>query len=416
MSIFEGNLFDFYLFLLGTNQAGITSCRSVVWKTSIMAVRALHTSFSTLRPSAAVVRRASVLSSLKRQRRFFGAQVESAAPDDDFLIDVSDLAFKMRQEVRDYSLQHATSPVRLAGVMAHSGPPKEDAEIYSEKIRETFAEDGIDYEVCRCPGDKPEDVEQTIRMLNERDDVNGILVFYPIFKREHNQSKPRGPYLNRLTGVHYKTNDDYLRDVVIPEKDVEGLCHDYNARWLFRARGMNRTDQEAYVPCTALSVMKILEEFHPNLNLQQLADDHKRWAGCTVTVVNRSEILGRPLAALLALEGASVYSVDENSILLFQPGGKMRRCADLTLKECLRRSSIVVTGVPSSQFLLPSCAVAPGSTVVNVATNHSNIIEASLRLRPNVKYVPFVGKVTVAALEQNLIRLHQEQMKKKMKD
>ena len=324
------------------------------------------------------------------------------------LVDVSDLAAKMRREVREYT-QSLTSNTRIkmVGILADSGRPREDAEVYSERIGRTFWEDGIDYEIFRCSGDQPSDVESVIKEANNRDDVHGILVFYPIFKGRSDIKDVRGPYLNKLTGVRYKTHDDYLRDIVSPEKDVEGLSQQYNARWLFRARGQNRSDRDIYVPCTALAVMKILEEYHPvsSVPMNQLCTEVKMWSGCTITVVNRSNILGRPLAALLSLEGANVYSVDENSILLFTEEGRMRKVGKFTLEDCLERSSIVISGVPSPDFVLPSDAIAEDSTVVNVSP-YPGVCTELLKVRPDLKLVPSVGKVTVAALEQNLVRLH----------
>lgn len=251
-----------------------------------------------------------------------------------------------------------------------------------------------------------------IKEINGRADVHGILVFYPIFKGRGNDKDSRGPYLNQLTGVHYKTHDDYLRDIVSPEKDVEGLSQQYSARWLFRARGQNRSDRDIYVPCTALAVMKILEEFHPipSVPVNHLCTELKLWSGFTVTVVNRSNILGRPLAALLSLEGANVYSVNDNSILLFTGEGRMRKVGKYTLEDCLQQSSIVVSGVPSPEFELPSHAIAAGTTVVNVSP-YSNVCTKLLKQRPDLKLVPSVGKVTVAALEQNLVRLHRRSMR-----
>jgi methylenetetrahydrofolate dehydrogenase (NAD+) len=313
------------------------------------------------------------------------------------LVDVTDLATRMRDEVRSYT-QQCPEEVRLVGVMAHNGLERADAEEYSARISETFAEDGIQYEVCRCKGEEPADVEAAVRALNDRPDVHGILIFYPIFKR---LEKEKGPYLNRITGVHYKTHDESLGDRVAPEKDVEALSRDKNARHLFRARATDRTQNEVYIPCTALAVNQILETYH-QFDLQ----GPDRWRGVTVTVVNRSEIFGRPLAALLALKGATVYSVNDKSILLFMAGGRMRRCTGLTLDDCLHHSSIVVTGVPGSHFRLPSQSIAPGSTVVDVS-EFSNVCESTILDRPNIKLIPHVGKVTVAALEQNLIRLHQ---------
>lgn len=39
-----------------------------------------------------------------------------------------------------------------------------------------------------------------------------------------------------------------------------------------------------------------------------------RLHGRVITIINRSEIVGRPLAALLANDGGKVYSVDINNI------------------------------------------------------------------------------------------------------
>lgn len=320
--------------------------------------------------------------------------LSSALPQDqdERIIDVSNLAMDMRRSVREYTAANKGDKMKLVGILAHDGPARDDAELYSECVGNTCQEDGIDYEVQRVTGPRPQDVEAAICDANEREDVHGILVYYPIFKRP---DSARGPYKNRLTGVYYKSSDDYLRDLVSPKKDVEGLSHTYNARWLFRDRATDRFDGQSGViyPCTALSVFKILDMKQDNL------------AGLTVTVVNRSELLGRPLAAMLANRGAHVYSIDANSVLLFRPGGRLRRLTDMTLESCLQASSVVVSGVPSPSFALPCEFINPGSTVVNVS-EFENVKEESILEVPGVRFVPHVGKVTVAALEQNLVDLH----------
>jgi methylenetetrahydrofolate dehydrogenase (NAD+) len=45
-----------------------------------------------------------------------------------------------------------------------------------------------------------------------------------------------------------------------------------------------------------------------------------RMSGKVVVVINRSEIVGRPLAAMLANDGADVYSVDLNGVFLMRRG------------------------------------------------------------------------------------------------
>lgn len=71
------------------------------------------------------------------------------------------------------------------------------------------------------------------------------------------------------------------------------------------------------------------------------------------------------------------------------------------------QSSIVVTGVPTKNYRLPTGWIQPNSTVVNVAS-FKNVDEEELLKIPGVVYVPMVGKVTVAMLERNLMRLYEQ--------
>ena len=63
----------------------------------------------------------------------------------------------------------------------------------------------------------------------------------------------------------------------------------------------------------------------------------RRMEGKVVTVINRSEIVGRPLAAMLSNDGATVYSVDINSIYRFEPGGRLEKCEGETPESCVRK-------------------------------------------------------------------------------
>jgi len=62
----------------------------------------------------------------------------------------------------------------------------------------------------------------------------------------------------------------------------------------------------------------------------------RKLEGKIVTVINRSEIVGRPLAAMLANDGAEVYSVDINSIYKFS-GGRLHPCPNATPESCVRQ-------------------------------------------------------------------------------
>jgi len=73
-------------------------------------------------------------------------------------------------------------------------------------------------------------------------------------------------------------------------------------------------------------------------------------------------------------------------------------------EDVVKKSKVIVTGVPAKDYRLPTEWVQPGSIVINVS-HFKNVDEEALLKIPGVRYVPLVGKVTVAMLERNLIRL-----------
>ena len=77
----------------------------------------------------------------------------------------------------------------------------------------------------------------------------------------------------------------------------------------------------------------------------------------------------------------------------------------MTLEECVRESTVVVSGVPNPDFRIPTGWIREGATVINVASD-GNFDEGTVDTVPGVTYVPHVGRVTVAALQYNLICLH----------
>ncbi len=298
----------------------------------------------------------------------------------------SEVAKEFQGEISDFldALPPGELPPLLVGLLATDDPA---AAQYAEWTRKAFVSDGLRYEVRRVD---PSDVESALNDLNSDPGVHGIIVYYPIFGAEPSYS-----------GSSF---DDYLRDSVSPSKDVEGLCHTYrtslyrNVRYLDGSRRL-----KCVLPCTALSVVKILEAggvYDASLPVGN------RCHGKTVTVINRSEIVGRPLAAMLANDGATVYSVDIDSIYVFR-NGALRRVEDETPESCVRRSTVVVTGVPSPKYSLPADWIQAGTTVVNVASFKNVRAEDALKI-DGVQYCGMVGKVTVKMLERNLIRLYDQ--------
>jgi len=356
--------------------------------------------FLTIPSSISPLIHLPVTSRLKRCSSLHRRSFSSTTFSDGFwespsVVDVTPLANSIRTNVRAYAQQH--SSLKMVGILAEAMGPirRNDAALYSHRIQETLADDGIDYELWTC---KNGNMEEYIQKANLSNEIHGILIFYPVYPMG-----PKGPYKNKATGVFYKTQDDYFRDIVDPEKDVEGLC---GTPWLYHTTTLKQQQQQPPLvyPCTAMSVRKILEYYH----LKSFDENSCRggWENQVISVINRSEILGWPLAAMMAALGATVYSIDIDSILRFQPDGGHSRCSnDTSLEDCLAESNIIVTGVPDPNFQLPLEIVADGTTVVNVS-EFSNVCEDRILRRPDVMYIPQVGKVTVAVLGQNLVRLH----------
>ncbi|GAA6040968.1 hypothetical protein JCM8097_000516 [Rhodosporidiobolus ruineniae] len=346
----------------------------------------------------------------------------------------------------DLTAAVAKLPVKpkLVGILANSSPPSRAYASWTAKACEAV---GITYEL-REVGIVAEgategtaeqgEVEEAILAANEDASVNGIMVYYPIF----------GP-----------RQDGYLQQAVSPLKDVEGL----NFTWLFSlyhntrfidprklalaaqvlspsplpapsanapAVPSTQTDAsspapglvKAILPCTPLAIVKALEHCQVYNPLRPYGS---RAFGRTITVINRSEVVGRPLAALLANDGARVFSVDLDGIQEFtrRPAPKEKKegeegkkqafhpyhivkKTDLTLEYCLGISDAVVGGVPSKAYKIPTAQLKEGVVAINFseAKNYEDDIKEKASI-----YCPGIGKATIVLLQRNLLRLRSYQ-------
>lgn len=133
-----------------------------------------------------------------------------------------------------------------------------------------------------------------------------------------------------------------------------------------------------------------------------------RLFGRTITVINRSEVVGRPLAALLANDGAHVYSVDLDGVQQFSRGTGIKKQhhevqmkGGWELKDCLPLSDVVISGVPSSSFKVPTDLLRDGAVCINFSSD-KNFQGDEVKEKASM-YVPAVGKVTIAVLLRNLL-------------
>lgn len=92
-------------------------------------------------------------------------------------------------------------------------------------------------------------------------------------------------------------------------------------------------------------------------------------------MINRSEVVGRPLAALLANDGACVYSVDVTGVQQFSRGQGIRNRKHevvdkegWTLEQCLPISDVVISGVPGDKYKVPVHLLRDGVVCVNFSS------------------------------------------------
>lgn len=270
----------------------------------------------------------------------------------------------------------------LVGFLSSADPA---ARVYAEWTGKTCHENGFEFQLREVDR---EELEDAIIAANHDNAVDGIIVYYPIFNNRQ---------------------DQYLQQIVDVSKDVEGLSHRYIFNMYQNIRFLDSHNQKkSILPCTPLAVIKILEHLHIYNTILPYGN---RLHGHTITVINRSEVVGRPLAALLANDGACVYSVDINDVQQFTRGQGLRKKRHevvekpgWTLENCLPLSDVAISGVPGDKYKVPLHLLREGAVCINFSSERN--------FSPEVKekasiYVPAIGKVTIVVLLRNLLRIVQ---------
>ncbi|KAF3179349.1 NAD-dependent 5,10-methylenetetrahydrafolate dehydrogenase [Orbilia oligospora] len=270
---------------------------------------------------------------------------------------------------------------KLVGFLANDDPA---SRTYAEWTEKTCEQYGLEFELREVDKDE---LEQAVIAANEENAVDGGIIYFPVFGTKQ---------------------DQYLQQILDVSKDVEGLSHKYifnmyqNIRFLDEAK-----TQKSILPCTPLAVIKILEYIGV---YNKIIPYGNRLFGRTIAVINRSEVVGRPLAALLANDGASVYSVDINNIQHFTRGEgvKMHRHhavdTDLKVEDVIPKCDVVITGVPSKGYKFPVELLKDGAICINFSSEENFGPEV---MNKASIYVPAIGRVTIAILLRNLVRLCQ---------
>jgi methylenetetrahydrofolate dehydrogenase (NADP+)/methenyltetrahydrofolate cyclohydrolase len=228
------------------------------------------------------------------------------------ILDGSAIAASIKGEVAAEVKRLAARGVRpgLAAVLVGHVPA---SEIYVKSKVQTCAELGLYSDLITPPETvTTEDMLDLVHGLNDRDDIDGILIQLPLPKQ-----------------VEAKA----LLDAVSPEKDVDGF-HPVNA-------GRLQAGRPALAPCTPAGIIEILKRSHLPISGQH------------AVVVGRSDIVGKPVAMLLLHENATVTICHS----------KTRDLGAVT-----READILVAAIGRPGFVTPEM-VKPGATIIDVGIN-----------------------------------------------
>lgn len=280
------------------------------------------------------------------------------------IIDGKALGLKIRegiaQEVAEISSKVGRKP-GLSVILVGDYPA---SQIYVNMKEKACIEAGFNSFVYRMSQDTTTDeLLNLIEKLNNDDEVDGILVQLPL--PDHIDEK----------AVLYSID---------PKKDVDGF-HPFNV-------GLLNIGEDTLYPCTPYGVMKIFEEYNIELS------------GKNAVVIGRSNIVGKPMAALL-LKGNATVTICHS---------RTKNIASIC-----KNADIIVAAVGIPNFVTADF-VKDGAVVIDVGinrvnnklvgdVNYSDVYDKCSYITP----VPGgVGPMTIAMLMYNTLKSFKKRIQK----
>lgn len=205
-----------------------------------------------------------------------------------------------------------------------------------------------------------EKLEQALNDLNNDKSINGILLQLPL---------PKG------------LDERKALNCIAPKKDVDGLSSVNLGKLITKEVGIT--------PCTPTGVMEFFKEYNIDLT------------GKNVVIINRSILVGKPLALMMLNANATVticHSKTQN------------------ISEYTKKADVIVTAVGKSKFLtedmVKDCAVVIDVSIVRTEdglcgdADYENIKDKASYITP----VPGgVGPMTIAMLMENTLKAYKLQ-------
>jgi methylenetetrahydrofolate dehydrogenase (NADP+)/methenyltetrahydrofolate cyclohydrolase len=272
------------------------------------------------------------------------------------IIDGKAVAAKVREEVKAGAAAFAARvgrPPRLDVVLVGDDPA---SHVYVRNKEKAAHEVGFAGGVHRLPASTTQpELVATVRRLSDASEVDGILVQLPL-----------PSHLDALSVI----------DALDPQKDVDGL-HPVNAGLLWVGRRGLR-------PCTPLGAMRLCDDAGVELD------------GARAIVIGRSNLVGKPIAAMLLERNATVTLAHSRS-------------RDLAAR--VAEAEVVIAAVGKAE-LVRGDWIRPGAVVIDVGINRGRdgklvgdveFDAAAQRARAITPVPGGVGPMTIAMLLSNTL-------------
>ncbi|HUW67904.1 MAG TPA: tetrahydrofolate dehydrogenase/cyclohydrolase catalytic domain-containing protein [Candidatus Nanoarchaeia archaeon] len=185
---------------------------------------------------------------------------------EDKIIDGRGLAKKIEEEVKTGVAELKATKSVTPGLATILVGDDEASKMYVRLKHKACERTGIHAEDQHLPADATQsELIALIGSLNLRDDIHAILIQLPL-----------PPHLNEQMAM----------EAILPEKDADGF-HPMNM-------GQLMIGNEGLVPCTPKGIIRAMEEYRVDVE------------GKNVVVVGHSNVVGKPMAALLLNRNATV--------------------------------------------------------------------------------------------------------------
>jgi methylenetetrahydrofolate dehydrogenase (NADP+)/methenyltetrahydrofolate cyclohydrolase len=223
------------------------------------------------------------------------------------------LAEKIKEDVRAEVAHFQLTANAVPGLIGILVGENRSSQIYLRSKEKASRALGIAGEILTLPASiEAAPLQEKIKELNNRDDVDGILVQLPL-------------------PSHLRAHD--IICTISPEKDVDGF-HPFSL-------GNLMSNQDGLTPCTPRGIIELLRFFQIPIE------------GQDVVVIGRSLIVGKPLAAMLTNENATVTICHSRT---------------KNLAGVASRADILISAMGKAAFVLPDF-VKEGATVIDVGIN-----------------------------------------------